>query len=237
MAYYQFTNFLTDFLVNRFGYQYIEATNMFTIIPICIMISIPIISPIVTVKGRKDQALLIVSILAVLTYYWMYTMPAEPSIKVTTCLVLTAIWFSIYSSVIWSSFMLVVPQQGIAVALGIATTIQNILMTVLPVIFGKINTLRTEESYNKSLLLLILLGICGFLSSLALVHEDKASGNILSLPENNLKVMRHKQKLGEEIYEIFKEEEAFKNLKSNSPGIELAEMSLNETQDLESKLL
>lgn len=221
MAYYQFTNFLTDFLVHRFNYKYIEATNMFTLIPIVIMISIPIISPIVTIKGRKAHALLTVSILAVITYYWMYTMPAVPSFKVTFCLILTAFWFSIYSSVIWSSFTLVVPVQGTGMALAIACTIQNILMTLLPMVFGSINTSRSVESYNTSLLLLMALSICGLFASLALVHEDNKCGGVLYLPENDIQVLKSKQRLGDEMNLILDKEHSLKSLKSNSKGIEL----------------
>lgn len=50
---YQFTNTGTDALVNRFGFDYLEAKDMIAIIPIVNMIMIPVFSAVISWTGKK----------------------------------------------------------------------------------------------------------------------------------------------------------------------------------------
>lgn len=110
MSYFQFTNFVTDFLMQRFKYSYLDAKNLVALIPIATIIFIPILSSIIVLVGMKGIALVISSLVACFIYWYMGTMPAEPSFNVTLCIIGVAFFYSLYSSVIWSSMTLVVPQ-------------------------------------------------------------------------------------------------------------------------------
>lgn len=108
-SYYQFTNFANDFLMKRYHYTYIEAKNIFSIVPITTMILIPIFSSIVVVVGKKGILMVVCSIMAVGTYWFLETLPAEKSPLVTVAFFGISIFFALYSSIIWSSFTLVMP--------------------------------------------------------------------------------------------------------------------------------
>lgn len=123
MSFFQFTNFVTDFLMQRFKYDYLDAKNLVTMIPITAIVMIPLLSGIVVVIGKKGFALMIAAGIASGVFWWLETMTAEPSFRVTICILLIGFFYALYSSVIWSSMTLVVPQQGTNVALGLATTI------------------------------------------------------------------------------------------------------------------
>lgn len=194
MSYFQFTNFVTDLLMQRFRYPYLDAKNLVTLIPISTMILIPILSSIVVIVGKKGYALLISAIVATVVYWYMEIMPAESSFSVTICILGVSFFFSLYNSVIWSSITLVVPQQGTSVALGLATTIQNILMTTLPLYFGNINESRTIEAYNRSLFSLRVLAFGGIFASLIVIIVDFRTGKRLHLPENHKEVLEAKSK-------------------------------------------
>lgn len=92
---------------------------------------------------------------------------------------------------------LVVPQQGTNVALGLATTIQNVLMTVLPIYFGSVNEDRTIDAYNKSLFSLRILGLGGLVSATIVTIVDLKTGMRLNLPENDKRVLDAKSKSSE----------------------------------------
>lgn len=100
MSYYQLTNFLTDLLINRFGYDFIGATKLFSLIPIVVMVSVPIFSTIVTFQGKKAHALLVCSSVGLSVYVVMLMLPVTQNFAVPVCLIATGLWFSLYSSVI-----------------------------------------------------------------------------------------------------------------------------------------
>lgn len=208
MSYYQLTNFLTDLLINRYKYEFLEATRLFSLLPIVIMITVPMFSALVTFEGKKAHALLLCSSTGFVVYIVMQLLPVEKNIGLIFCLGATGLWFALYSSVIWTSFTLLVPAQGTAMALAIATTFQNILMTMLPMLFGKLNLERTPGAYNRSLTVLSGLSFCGILSSAALIREDNKSGGVLYLPENDQRVLSHKQSMSVIMDEILERPQA-----------------------------
>ena len=55
ISYYQFINFMTDLLVQRYHYTYLDAKNLVGVSPLIICISIPIISPITFKFGKKGN--------------------------------------------------------------------------------------------------------------------------------------------------------------------------------------
>jgi hypothetical protein len=70
MSYFQFTNFVTDCLMQRFKYNYLDAKNLVALIPISTMIFIPLMSSVVSVTGKKGFALIIASSIAT-GIYWV----------------------------------------------------------------------------------------------------------------------------------------------------------------------
>lgn len=192
MAYFQFTNFVTDLLMQRYKYPYLKAKNLVALIPVATIILIPIFSSIIVVIGKKGYALLISAIVGAGVYWYMEIMPPQPSVHVTYCILGVAFFYSLYSSVIWSSITLVVPQQGTSVALGLATTIQNILMTTLPLYFGRINKSRSINAYNMSLFSLRILAFGGIFASLLVILVDFRTGKRLHLHENHKEVLEAK---------------------------------------------
>ena len=85
-------------------------------------------------------------------------------------------------------------------------------MTFMPMVFGTINEPRSIQAYDNSLKLLLILGSCGLIASLALVLEDRRTGNILFLPENHENVLKKKKLLGQEMAKILEEEQAVDKL-------------------------
>lgn len=198
MSYYQFTNFVTDFLMRRFSYDYLDAKNLVALIPLVVCGLIPFLSVIVVWIGKKGYVLILAGFCAFGSYFYLETLPNEPSTKVTISIIMIGVFFSLYSSVIWTSMALVVPKQATSVALGIATTIQNILMTTLPIVFGAINKSRTPKAYNTSLRVLQGMAICATIFSVIVTITDKVTGKKLDLPENDKSVLEQRSVVSEE---------------------------------------
>jgi hypothetical protein len=202
--------------MQRFKYDYVASKNLVTIIPIATMILIPILSTIVLIIGKKGFAMILTSLVACGTYWYLETLPAEPSFHVTICIVGVAFFYSLYSSVIWASMTLVVPQQGTSVALGLATTLQNILMTTLPLYFGEVNKPRSITAYNNSLFSLKIISIGGLVASILVTVVDLKTGQRLNLPENDKRVLDQKSKASDNFRKITMLSSKTKSSKSRS---------------------
>lgn len=202
--------------MQRFKYDYVASKNLVTIIPIATMILIPILSTIVLIIGKKGFAMIFTSLVACGTYWYLETLPAEPSFHVTICIVGVAFFYSLYSSVIWASMTLVVPQQGTSVALGLATTMQNILMTTLPLYFGEVNKPRSITAYNNSLFSLKIISIGGLVASILVTVVDLKTGQRLNLPENDKRVLDQKSKASDNFRKITMLSSKTKSSKSRS---------------------
>lgn len=109
-------------------------------------------------------------------------------------LVMIAVQFSLYSSVIWSSIALSVPTEATGIALAMATSIQNILLTVLPLMFGYLNRNDNVKAYQNSLILLLVLGSISLVASFVLTIYDICNGGTLHKSENNVTVLEIREK-------------------------------------------
>lgn len=113
MCVFQFLAFITDFLMKRFKYKYIDAKDLVSLIPLIFIFLIPIMSAIAQPLGKKPIFWIVSSLLAIGCFQTMEQLDPEPSHKVTIAIVLFAVFYALYISVVFSCVALVVPKQGV----------------------------------------------------------------------------------------------------------------------------
>lgn len=80
------------------------------------------------------------------------------------------------------------PKQAATTFVALAVTLQNILLAIFPIFFGKFNKNRDFAGYQKSLYFLCgMATVCTLLSSTACFWDFKTN-KILHLPENSKEV-------------------------------------------------
>ena len=104
-------------------------------------------------------------------------------------------FYSTFVAIIWPSMTLAVPKSATAMALGIAVTIQNVFMTSCPYYFGLVNKSRDFRAYNNSLLSLAMMGGVTLVFGIAMWIIDLRTGKLLSLPENDKRVLSMRRKM------------------------------------------
>ena len=201
MSYFQFINFVTDFLVVRFNYEYLEAKNLVGLIPIVACIAIPVISPFTLKFGKKGVVLVLAALMGLGTYFTMSCLPEEPGPVVLVWVFLISIFYSLYTCVIWTCLTLLVPTEGTSVGLGIATGIENMFMVVLPFLFGEVNKNRSVEAYNNSLMILQAMLVVALIFGLFVAYFDFKGEKILHLPENHHRVISQREELSSRLKE------------------------------------
>jgi len=190
MCYYQFMNFISDFLIHRFDYPFEKVSLIVPLIPIAAAIGIPIFSSLVVIYGKKGFVLIIASLCSLGSYLLFFNLPVGEGKLVLTAIGLQSLSYSLYSSVIWSSIALSVPREGTSVAFSIANSFQNLLMLTLPIMFGKINEERSVESYNNSIKVFLGMSCACLIITIVMTVYDLSKSSILNLSENNKKVLQ-----------------------------------------------
>ena len=200
--YLSFNTFATDFFMNRFGYQYTEATRMFAIYQVSCIFIIPILSFLTTPFGRKGFLLILAFVICGVNMTIMSLLPPEPNKPLHSALMFSyAVFGSLLLALIWPCMTLCVPSRGAALAFGMATSVQNVLIATLPLYFGAINKDRSVRSYNLSLYSLIVMCIIsGVLSLWVTIYDLKRGSGLINLPENSKKVEVLRNKIEADYY-------------------------------------
>lgn len=207
-CYYQIMNFTTDMLVKRYGFDFLQAKDAVAIVPISSMIGIPIFGALFNKYGGKGFGLFLSGVLALATFVMMTMVPYGcDKIFVYAMLSMMSLFRSVYTGCSWSCLVISLPRRASTNFVAFGFTLQNVLMAVLPLVFGKINYMRDYAAYQNSLYLLIgMATICIFLSG-GIFFSDVRSDKLLHLPENNKIVQDMKRKRAEEFDRKIKGEE------------------------------
>ena len=195
-GYMMFDTFGTDFMMNRLGYDYKQATLLYSAISISTIILIPISSFLTQALGYKGVLLFVSNFIGMVCFLTFLILPPKPNVVLHLILLIgLGLFSSLLLAIIWPCMTLVVSARGCAIALGMATTIQNLLIFSLPLYFGYINKPRSVASYNLSMISMgALIGFSALLSFIAMIYDFK-NGNLLHLPENSKKVADLRDKL------------------------------------------
>lgn len=194
-CFFQFTNLGTDCLMKRFGFTYLEAKNRMAIVPMVNMFMIPVFASIVSCIGKKGVFLTGGCIFITLNYLMMANFGTDADERVVVGVVGVGIFYSIVTATFWSSFSLILPQQAVTVMFGIAISLQNLFLAVLPPVFSYFNKARTPEAYQKCFYLLMGISSTCSLLSLGITISDIRGSKAMHLPENDQLVKRNRERL------------------------------------------
>lgn len=93
-------------------------------------------------------------------------------------MVLIGLFLTLFSVVIWTSIAATVPLENIGTAYGIALSIKNLLLTIMPIFIGIL--LKNKIDGVKNMLILILcLTLISFVLALSIFFYDKSKGGII----------------------------------------------------------
>ena len=123
MCYYQFVNFISDFLMITFGYKYSQAKDLIFMRPIIAALFMPFFSVYTVYYGKKSIILIFASLTSLIGFSIFYYLPDHKSEWVFVGIIFLALMLASYSAAIWSSLTLVVPREATGLALAVAVTI------------------------------------------------------------------------------------------------------------------
>jgi MFS family permease len=167
-AYFLFINQLDDMIQKNFDVDYKVASTLSITIPLALMILVPLLSLISDRKGNKSIYFVISAFWGIFCFLLMKNVSGKKWLAVP-CLANIGLFYSIFSSVVWSGGAQSCPPQLVDFGLAIMNTVQSIATFFFPILFVKLG-LTTPA---KLLPFLIGMIIVGLVFSLLLMANEK----------------------------------------------------------------
>ena len=115
--------------------------------------------------------------------------PGDPNYLCVLPLVLLGIGYSVYAAALWGCIPYTVPARLIGTAYGLCTAVQNIGLTISPLISGVLLNTKREQGYFWLMMYFSFLACCGIVINLWLYVDDlKNHGGILDAVDNGEKI-------------------------------------------------
>ncbi len=168
------SGFLTDTYFKHMKLSHEESQNLAGIymsVPFFIAgFLIPINGFLIDVFGKRAYFILLSSILAFCTFILFYF--TTPMVG----LVLLGVTYSVFAAVIWPVISLVVRKSHVGFAYGVATSLQNLGLSITPLIVAYI--FSKSNSYFTTIIFFVAMTLVSIVFSIALIIlNQKRGGN------------------------------------------------------------
>lgn len=187
-AFFGLTNNLNDIMKTRFGFSSDLAGDFIPIIYVCSAVITPLFGTFTDKKGKRVVFMLAASCLFFVDHiaiaFLKDTPLGNPNYGMVAILVGIGLFYSTYAAIFWPCVPLVVQENITGTAYGIISSVQNLMLSVLPLILGAIqkNTAEIHGGYFWTEILLVALVGCGIALTAWMYFEDMKKGGKLNRP-------------------------------------------------------
>ncbi len=185
--FFTFTNLANDFVSQRFGFDNIEAGDIVASIYIAMAIAAPACGLLVDKYGRRVKVLVLACLLGIAIYTFLAFMPVcNKCYTIIFPLIGLGIFLGAYDSGIMPSLPLILDKEYYATGFGLYFVAQNITMTIIPIIVGRIQDVTIDVDFGYFWVLIFMIGysLVTLVSCVPIFYEDAKLNHIL----NNYKI-------------------------------------------------
>lgn len=185
---FPFLKFATKLMVFKYG----VAENVAGLIPAMLPFGTIILTPLfggVYDKYGKGATLMLIGSIILTAVHTIFALPLNSWILAIFVMILLGIAFGLVPSAMWPSVPKIIPMKLLGTAYSVIFYIQNIGLSMVPIMIGKVNQANTGADgvidYTKSMIIFACFGVISVAIALLLKLEDKKKGYGLEQP--NLK--------------------------------------------------
>jgi len=177
-----FNNIASAFFINTFysdmalADAQVAAGSAMSLLFLCSALGTPPFGAVVDFVGLRTRFLMISAVLATLCYATIFMAPPMVS------MLLLGSVYTVFAGALWPAFALVVPQEQLGTAYGIATSLQNAGLAVVPMIVGGLMVRDGKGNFQSVIHLFLLFGVLSTFISVAIFNENRATKGALDLP-------------------------------------------------------
>lgn len=182
-SYFGFTNDGNDLIHEIFGFENDSAGFLLSTVYIIAAILTPAVGFMIDRIGQRAILMIIASCILITAHAILILCPiySDGNYIALIPLGLIGIFYSLYAAVFWPCVPLVVEEKAVGTAFGVITAVQNIMLSINPIVLGAVHD-NTEEERGGYLWYEVIIGAfacIGLLNSLLIYIEDRKTGNNL----------------------------------------------------------
>lgn len=176
-AIFPFTAFSTVFLQAKFGFSAVKGGFYTSLIVIGSMLFTPLFGFLVDKFGKRATMIIIGSILLVPAHAFLGLTSLHPAIA----MVMLGFSFSLVPAALWPTIPLIIEDKRLGTAFGLMTLLQNVGMTAVPWLAGKLTDISGGD-YTNTMIMFASLGFIGLVFSIFLKISEKKENLAIELP-------------------------------------------------------
>ncbi|MGB3861836.1 MAG: MFS transporter [Candidatus Aminicenantaceae bacterium] len=176
-AIFPFTAFSTVFLQTKFGFSAVKGGFYTSLIVIGSMVFTPLFGFLVDKFGKRATMMIFGSILLVPAHALLGLTSLHPAVS----MVMLGFSFSLVPAALWPTIPLIIEEKRLGTAFGLMTLLQNIGMTAVPWLAGKITDISGGD-YTYTMIMFASLGFVGLIFSLLLKISENKEALAIELP-------------------------------------------------------
>ena len=183
---FPFLKFATKLMVIKYGVDEDLAGAIPSMLPYGTIVLTPLFGYIYDRIGKGATLMLIGSVMLTLVHA-VFAVPGLTSIAIAiVMMVFLGIAFGLVPSAMWPSVPKIIPMQLLGTAYALIFYIQNIGLSLVPIMIGKVNQANTSADgtidYTMTMTIFAICGVIAIIISMLLKMEDKKKGYGLEQP-------------------------------------------------------
>lgn len=185
---FPFLKFATKLMVMKYGVEEGLAGSIPSMLPYGTIVLTPLFGYLYDRLGKGATLMIIGSVLLTVAHI-VFALPFNEVYVAIIMMVVLGVAFGLVPSAMWPSVPKIIPMRLLGTAYALIFYIQNIGLSLVPVLIGKVNQANTDEAgiidYTQTMATFAVFGAVAIIISLLLKYEDKKKG--YGLEEANIK--------------------------------------------------
>jgi MFS family permease len=168
-----FLMFATKLMITKYGVDADFAGFIPAILPFGTILLTPLFGTIYDKKG-KGATLIIIGASMLAAVHLCFSLPIYSKTFAVALMMILGIAFSLVPSALWPSVPKIVPLKRLGSAYSVIFYIQNIGLTLVPILIGKVN--GYDRSYTTSMTIFTAFGALAIIVAIVLLLADRKFG-------------------------------------------------------------
>ncbi len=185
---FPFLKFATKLMVMKYGVEEDLAGSIPSMLPYGTIVLTPIFGLIYDKIGKGATLMIIGSVLLTIVHA-VFALPITSVAVAIAMMLVLGVAFGLVPSAMWPSVPKIIPMQLLGTAYALIFYIQNIGLSLVPILIGKVNQANTDANglidYTNSMTIFAVCGGIAIIISVLLLIEDKKKG--YGLEKSNIK--------------------------------------------------
>ena len=176
---FPFLKFATKLMVMKYGVEEDLAGSIPSMLPYGTIVLTPVFGLIYDKIGKGATLMIIGSVLLTIVHA-VFALPITSVAVAITMMLVLGVAFGLVPSAMWPSVPKIIPMQLLGTAYALIFYIQNIGLSLVPILIGKVNQANTDANglidYTQSMTIFAVCGGIAIVISILLLIEDKKMG-------------------------------------------------------------